>query len=103
MATQPQAPDTNAVKERMHKVWTSDEYSRIGNPIATMGEAAPRKQGARALLPPTVGQAYERFLGLPVVVVLAVMWLAGAALLGSVALVLYSTGWALVRLAAGFI
>ena len=38
MATQPQAPDANAVKERMHKVWTSGEYARIGNPIAIMGE-----------------------------------------------------------------
>src|SRR5918997_1146101 len=25
MATQPQAPDANAVKERMHKVWTSGD------------------------------------------------------------------------------
>jgi hypothetical protein len=69
----------------------------------TRGEAAPRKQGAHALLPLTVGQAYERFLELPVVVVLAVMWLAGATLLGSVALVLYSAGWALVQAVAGSI
>ena len=52
-------------------------------------------------MPLTVGQAYERFLELPVVVVLAVMWLAGAALLGPVALVLYSAGWVLVRAVAG--
>jgi hypothetical protein len=32
---------------------------------------------------------YERFLGLPVVMVLAVLWLAGAALLGACALALY--------------
>jgi hypothetical protein len=68
---------------------------------ATRGEAAPRKQWAHALLPPMVGQAYERFLELPVVVVLAVMWVAGAALLGSVALALYSAGWVLVRSVAG--
>jgi hypothetical protein len=69
---------------------------------ATRGEAAPEKRGAHAaLLPLTVGQAYERFLELPVVVVLAVMWLAGAALLGSVALVLYSAGWVLVRSVVG--
>ena len=67
----------------------------------TRGEAAPRKRGAHALLPLTVGQAYERFLELPVVVVLAVLWLAGTALLGSVALVLYSPGWVLVRSVAG--
>ena len=52
-------------------------------------------------MPLTVGQAYERFLELPVVVVLAVMWLAGAALLGSIGLALYWTGWVLVQLAAG--
>ena len=52
-------------------------------------------------MPLTVGQAYERFLELPVVVVLAVLWLAGTALLGSVALVLYSPGWVLVRSVAG--
>jgi hypothetical protein len=68
---------------------------------ATRGEATPRERGAHALLPPTVGQAYERFLELPVVVVLAVMWLAGATLLGSVALALYSVGWVLVRSVAG--
>jgi hypothetical protein len=70
---------------------------------ATRGEAAPREQGARALLPLTVGQAYERFLELPVVVVLAMMWLAGATLLGSIALVLYSTVWVLVQAVAGSI
>jgi hypothetical protein len=68
---------------------------------ATRGEAAPRKRETHALLPLTVGQSYERFLELPVVVVLAVMWLAGAALLGPVALVLYSAGWVLVRAVAG--
>ncbi len=53
MDTQPQAPDTNAVKERMHKVWTSGEYSRIGNPIAIMGEllceAVDLRSGDRVL------------------------------------------------------
>ncbi len=67
----------------------------------TKGEDTPRKRGALALLPLTVGQAYERFLELPVVVVLAVLWMAGAALLGSIALVLYSVGWVLVRSVAG--
>ena len=42
-------------------------------------------------------------MGLPVAVVLAVMWLAGAALLGLVALALYSAGWALVQAVAGSI
>ena len=45
---------------------------------------------------PAVGLAYGRFLELPPVVVLSVMWLGGAALLGSVALMLYSAGLVLV-------
>jgi hypothetical protein len=68
---------------------------------AARGETVPRKPRARARLPLTIGRAFERFLELPVVVVLAVMWLAGVALLGSVALVLYSAGWVLVRAVAG--
>jgi ubiquinone/menaquinone biosynthesis C-methylase UbiE len=38
MTTQPQAPSMSAIKERMHKVWTSGNYAKIGNPIAIMGE-----------------------------------------------------------------
>ena len=37
-------------------------------------------------------RAYERFLELPVALVLAVMWLAGVALLGSCALAVYLLG-----------
>ena len=35
------------------------------------------------------GRAYKRFLELPVALVLGVMWLAGVALIGSCALVVY--------------
>src|SRR3712207_304006 len=38
MATQPQTPEGNALKERQVKIWTAGEYARIGNPIAIMGE-----------------------------------------------------------------
>jgi ubiquinone/menaquinone biosynthesis C-methylase UbiE len=38
METQPQAPNMSAIKERMHKIWTSGEYARIGNPLVIMGE-----------------------------------------------------------------
>jgi ubiquinone/menaquinone biosynthesis C-methylase UbiE len=38
MSTQPQVPNTNALKERQVKIWTAGEYARIGNPIAIMGE-----------------------------------------------------------------
>jgi hypothetical protein len=37
-----------------------------------------------------MARAYERFLEMPVGVVLALLWLAGAALPGSCALVLYA-------------
>jgi len=70
---------------------------------AARGEAAPRKPGARARLPLMIGRAYGRILELPVVFVLAVMWVVGVALLGSIALVLCLTVWALVRLVAGSI
>ncbi len=70
---------------------------------AAGGEDAPQEPGAAARLPPSIGQAYERFLGLPPAFVLAAMWVTGVALLGSIALVLCSTGRALIRLAAGSI
>ncbi len=38
METKPQTPDMSAIKERMHKVWTSGEYARIGNPLVIIGE-----------------------------------------------------------------
>jgi len=41
-------------------------------------------------------QVYEQFLELPVVVVVGVLWLVGAALLGACALVLYLYVWLLV-------
>jgi hypothetical protein len=71
---------------------------------AARGEAVPQESRAAADLPHAVGRTYERFLELPpAAFVLAVMWVAGAALLGSIALVLYSTAWALVRSVAGSI
>jgi hypothetical protein len=42
------------------------------------------------------GRTYERFLGLPVAVVVAVLWLVGAMLVGMGVLVLYLGGLALV-------
>jgi len=67
------------------------------------GEAVPREPGASARLPIVLGRTYERFLELPQAFVLAVLWMVGAALLGSIALALYWTGWVLVQLAAGSI
>ncbi len=42
-------------------------------------------------------RAYERFLKMPMSVVLALLWLVGAASLGSCALVLYAVGSMLLR------
>jgi hypothetical protein len=50
-----------------------------------------------------VESAYEGFLELPPVVVVLVMWVAGVALLGSCALVLYMAGSVVVRSLAGSI
>jgi hypothetical protein len=45
-----------------------------------------------------VVRSYERFLELPVAIVLALMWVAGAALVGSCALTLYLSGSSLLRI-----
>jgi hypothetical protein len=64
---------------------------------AARGEAVPQESRAAADLPHAVGRTYERFLELPPAFVLAVLWMVGVALLGSIALVLYSSAWALVQ------
>jgi hypothetical protein len=59
-----------------------------------------RARKARVEAAPTssrLGRAYERFLELPVLVVLLVLWVAGVAMLGSVALVAYAVISALMR------
>jgi hypothetical protein len=61
----------------------SVEVSEATAPI----EATPPPSAAT--LSVGIGRAYERFLEMPAVFVLGVMWLAGVALLGSCALVLY--------------
>ncbi len=47
--------------------------------------------------PGPMARAYERFLEMPVGVVLALLWLAGVALLGSCGLVPYAVGSVLLR------
>ncbi len=49
----------------------------------------------------TLERAYERFLELPVPVILAVLWLVGMVLLGSCVLAFYLYGSALVRILLG--
>jgi hypothetical protein len=48
-----------------------------------------------------VGRTYERFLGVPVAVVIAVLWLVGAVLVGTSVLVVYLGGLLLVRTLSG--
>jgi len=48
-----------------------------------------------------IQRAYEKFLGLPVPVVIALLWLAGFVVLSLCALVLYLYGSALVRMVLG--
>ena len=65
-------------------------------------EAVPRAPGAHhARSPSPPWRSYGRFLDLPVPLVLAAMWLAGAALLGSVGTALWLTARALARMAMG--
>ena len=47
------------------------------------------------------GRTYERFLRLPVAVVVAVLWLVGAVLAGTCALVVYLGVLGVVRMLAG--
>ncbi len=70
---------------------------------AAGGEAVPREPRAPARLPLSIGRTYERFLELPPALVLLVMWVAGVALLGSIALVLYLAVGTLLPLLAGSI
>ncbi len=49
----------------------------------------------------SLGIAYERFLGMPVPVVLSVMWLGGLALLGSCVLMLYALATLLASVVMG--
>jgi hypothetical protein len=48
-----------------------------------------------------IEQAYRRFLELPIVVVLVVLWLAGVAVLGIFVLAIYLYGSALMRMLLG--
>ena len=56
-------------------------------------ESSPTTPGPPTLpVSAEIGRGYKWFLQLPVVIVLAVLWVAGAALLVSCALVLYMAG-----------
>ena len=73
------------------------------HPTNNSPETTARDEAVSTRSPLTISQAYERFLELPAVVVIAVLWMVGVALLGSIALVLYMTGAWLVQVVAGSI
>src|SRR4028119_2229855 len=81
------------------RVLATESYVVSQGKIVEQLNIEARREEARASvrLPIALGRTYERFLGLPPAVVFAVLWMAGVALLGSIALVLYSTAWALVQ------
>ena len=72
------------------------------NVLASTAQAEGIAEGSTAApAPRKMARAYEGFLGLPVWVVLAAMWVAGAALLGSGAVVVYMVGSVLLRAVFG--
>ena len=80
-----------------------DAHPTNNSPETTARDGAvPSRSWTYTRSPLTIGQAYEQFLEIPVVV-LAVLWIVGVALLGSMALVLYMIGMGLVQLVAGSI
>ena len=76
---------------------TSERARRSHGPprIAREARAPKGHAGQEAGM---VVRSYERFLELPVWAVLAAMWVAGAAVLGSCALTLYLLGSSLLRI-----
>ena len=81
--------DTPAADINVCAATAGVEKASVGSPGPTIPISGP------------IAQAYQRFLGMPVLVFLAVMWVAGAALLGSLALALYMAGSFLVPVIAG--
>jgi hypothetical protein len=72
--------------------------SSSATPSSHSEDLGPDRHARR---PGVVGACYERFVRLPVAVVLALMWLVGAALLGSWALVLYALAASIASVVAG--
>ncbi len=77
---------------------TSERARRSHGPTRTAQQARALGGGHAEQEEGPVVSSYERFLELPVAGVLALMWLAGAVLLGSGALTLYLLGSSLLRI-----
>jgi hypothetical protein len=81
--------DTPAADINVSAATAGAQKASVGSPGSTIPISGP------------IARAYQRFLGMPVLVFLAVLWVAGAALLGSLALALYMAGSFLVPVIAG--
>ena len=78
-------PSTSERVRRLHGL------PRIAHGARALGGHVEQEEGP-------VVSSYERFLEMPVAGVLAVMWMAGAALLGSCAMTLYLLGSLLLQI-----
>ena len=95
-------PDGERVAQKLASV-TVEHQAVIVQVRATKArsEAAPTTPTAPTPMSAAIGRAYEWFLQLPAMIVLTVLWVVGAVLLGSFALVLYAAGSVLVGSLAG--
>ena len=95
-------PDGERVAQKVASV--TDGYQAVvaqQHATRARSEAAPTTPTAPTPISAEIGQAFEWFSQLPVVIVLMVLWVVVAVLLGSCALVLYVAGSVLVRSLAG--
>ena len=83
--------------------WVEAENVSAATAAATAGAERADRASPRPSAPASErsARAYERFLEMPVSVVLALMWVAGAAILCSCVLVLYVVGSVLLQAVAG--
>jgi hypothetical protein len=72
------------------------EQVKVGE-MAAKATPRPPPRTFSTLLSVGIDRAFARFLEMPVVIVLTVLWFAGAALMGSCALALYSAVSALIQ------
>ncbi len=96
----------NATLDRCSAMTTASYEAQTvhTNVLASTAQAEGIAAGLSSTAAPTpkrMTRAYEGFLELPHLVVLALLWVAGAVLLGSCALGVYMVGSLLVRVLAG--
>jgi hypothetical protein len=77
---------------------STSERSRRGHDPTRIAHENRALSGPVAQEEGILARSYERFLGLPVSIVLAMMWVAGVALLGSCAVTLHLLGSSLLHI-----